>query len=88
MTFNLLVDVGIFAHFDVKNLVCLYGAGSWLAGRCRCPCVMVWTGVCYWHGVGGFMFNSSSSNDSHTQTTRHFLLLIPFHPPTPFAREN
>ena len=22
---------------------------------------MVWTGACYWHGVGGFMFNSSSS---------------------------
>ena len=23
--------------------------------------VLVWTGACYWHGVGGFMFNSSSS---------------------------
>ena len=22
---------------------------------------LVWTGACYWHGVGGFMFNSSSS---------------------------
>ena len=24
--------------------------------------VLVWTGACYWHGVGGFMFNSSSSS--------------------------
>ena len=23
--------------------------------------VLVWTGACYWHGVGGFMFNPSSS---------------------------
>ena len=22
----------------------------------------VWTGACYWHGVGGSMFNSSSSS--------------------------
>ena len=33
--------------------------GSWLAGHCLW--VLVWTGACYWHGVGGFMFNSSSS---------------------------
>ena len=33
--------------------------GSCLAGHC--PWVLVWTGACYWHGVGGFMFNSSSS---------------------------
>ena len=33
--------------------------GSWLAGHF--PWVLVWTGVCYWHGVGGFMFNSPSS---------------------------
>ena len=26
--------------------------------------VLVWTGACYWHGVGGFMFNSSSSSSS------------------------
>ena len=32
--------------------------GSWLA--CHFPWVLVWTGACYWHGVGGFMFNSSS----------------------------
>ena len=25
------------------------------------PWVLVWTGACYWHGVGGFMFNSPSS---------------------------
>ena len=33
--------------------------GSWLAGHC--PWVLHWAGACYWHGVGGFMFNSSSS---------------------------
>ena len=27
----------------------------------HCLWVLVWTGACYWHGVGGFMFNSSSS---------------------------
>ena len=25
-----------------------------------CPWVLVWTGACYWHGVGELMFNSSS----------------------------
>ena len=34
--------------------------GSWLAGNFLW--VLVWTGACYWHGVGGFMFNSSSSS--------------------------
>ena len=24
------------------------------------PWVLVWTGACYWHGVGGFLFNSPS----------------------------
>ena len=33
-------------------------SGSWLAGHFLW--VLVWTGACYWHGVGGFMFNSSS----------------------------
>ena len=33
--------------------------GSWLAGHF--PWVLVWTGACYWNGVGGFMFNSPSS---------------------------
>ena len=33
--------------------------GSWLAGHF--PWVLVWTGACYWHGVGGFVFNSSQS---------------------------
>ena len=33
-----------------------------LVGAGHCPSwVLVWTGACYWHGVGGFMFNSSSS---------------------------
>ena len=27
----------------------------------HCPWVLVWTGACYWHGVGGFLFNSLSS---------------------------
>ena len=31
---------------------------SWLAGHFLW--VLVWAGACYWHGVGGFMFNSSS----------------------------
>ena len=31
-----------------------------MAGHCLW--VLVWTGACYWHGVGGFMFNSSSSS--------------------------
>ena len=26
--------------------------------------VLIWTGACYWHGVGGFMFNSSSSDQN------------------------
>ena len=34
--------------------------GSWLAGHC--PWVLAWTGACYWHGVGGFMFNLPSQN--------------------------
>ena len=33
---------------------------SWLAGHR--PWVLVWTGACYWHGMGGFVFNSSSSH--------------------------
>ena len=28
-------------------------SGSWLAGHF--PWVLVWTGACYWHGVGGFL---------------------------------
>ena len=32
--------------------------GSWLAGHCLW--VLVWTGACYWHGVGGFMFKMVS----------------------------
>ena len=24
--------------------------------------VLIWTGACYWHGVGGFVFDSSSSS--------------------------
>ena len=35
--------------------------GSWLAGHCSLCWVLVWAGACYWHGVRGFMFNSSSS---------------------------
>ena len=31
--------------------------------------VLVWTGACYWHGVGGFMFNSSSFLLCNTTTT-------------------
>ena len=27
----------------------------------HCPWVLVWAGACYWHGVGGFKFNSSPS---------------------------
>ena len=23
--------------------------------------ILVWTGACYWHGVSGFVFNSTSS---------------------------
>ena len=34
-------------------------SGSWLAGHFLW--VLVWTGACYWHGVGGFVFNSPSS---------------------------
>ena len=34
-------------------------SASWLADHFLW--VLVWTGACYWHGVGGFMFNSSSS---------------------------
>ena len=36
--------------------------GSWLVGHCFW--VLVWTGACYWHGVGGFVFNLSSSTRS------------------------
>ena len=39
--------------------------GSWLAGHC--PWVLVWAGACYWHGMGGFMFNSSSSPCHHAK---------------------
>ena len=66
--------------FDVKSLVCrgknpgtLHRApvgqgcrpgalGSWLA--CHCLWVLVWTGACYLHGVGGFVFNSPSSPEA------------------------
>ena len=34
--------------------------GSWLAGHC--PWVLVWSGACYRHGVGGFVFNSEPSS--------------------------
>ena len=34
--------------------------GPWLAGHCLW--VLVWTGACYRHGVGGSVFNSSSSS--------------------------
>ena len=27
-----------------------------------CPWVLVWAGACYWHGVGGFVFNSQSGD--------------------------
>ena len=27
----------------------------------HCPWVLVWTGACYWHGVGGFMFIDSDA---------------------------
>ena len=39
---------------------------TWLAGHCLW--VLVWTGACYWHGVGGFMFYSSSSCDGAATT--------------------
>ena len=39
-----------------------YVLGSWLTGHC--PWVLVWTGACYWYGVGGFVFNSSSSGET------------------------
>ena len=35
---------------------------SWLAGLF--PWVLVWAGACYWHGVGGSVFNSPSSSSS------------------------
>ena len=31
-----------------------------MAGHCLW--ILVWTGACYWHGLRGFMFNSSSSS--------------------------
>ena len=40
-------------------------SGSWLAGHFLW--VLVWTGACFWHGVGGFMFNSSSSERGFPQ---------------------
>ena len=40
-----------------------FGSWSWLAGG-HCLWVLVWAGACYWHGVGGFMFSSSSSPSS------------------------
>ena len=36
--------------------------------------VLVWTGACYWHGVGGFMFNSSSSFPEQLQKYTTMLL--------------
>ena len=33
--------------------------------------VLVWTGACYWHGVGGFMFNSPSS-EQHTKYQKYY----------------
>ena len=36
--------------------------GSLLAGNFLW--VLVWVGACYWHGMGGFVFNSSSSSSS------------------------
>ena len=31
---------------------------------------LVWTGACYWHGVGGFVFNSSSSGEAEEKNDR------------------
>ena len=38
--------------------------------------VLVWTGACYWHGVGGFVFNSSSSacNSPFRALVEHYAL--------------
>ena len=45
--------------------------GSWLDGHR--PWALVWAGACYWNGVGGFVFNSSSKPSplvgSHTNFT-------------------
>ena len=50
---------------------CLPGtSGSWLAGHS--PWVLVWAGACYWHGVGGFVFNSPSSWIAKYGTARPF----------------
>ena len=37
-----------------------------LAGHCLWVLVF-WTGACYWHGVGGFLFNSPSSSSPNWQ---------------------
>ena len=44
--------------------------GSWLAGHF--PWVLVWTGACYWHGVGGFMFNSSRCGNRHQKLGAYY----------------
>ena len=41
---------------------------SCLAGHC--PWVLVWAGACYWHGVGEFVFDSSSSRGRNRQVNR------------------
>ena len=52
--------------------------GSWLAGHC--PWVLIWTGACYWHGVGGFMFNSSSSaGRGNTKKLNLISMIVTFH---------
>ena len=47
-------------------------SGSRLAGHFLW--VLVWTGACYWHGVGGLMFNSPSSE------RRRVAVLVPASP--------
>ena len=39
--------------------------------------VLVWAGACYWHGVGGFMFNSSSSSASHLRDRVYLTKKVP-----------
>ena len=47
--------------------------GSWLAGHCHWD--LVWVGACYWHGVGGFVFNSSSSRRGWVFIVQFFFFL-------------
>ena len=62
-----LEDVGGIEHEHPPPCARWPGAlGSWSAGHY--PWVWVWAGACYWHGVGGFMFNSSSSSSSSSNS--------------------